>query len=220
MEGHRERLRKRFLSAGIKGFDDREALELMLTFALPRVDTRSVSVALMEKFGSLDNIFRQPPATLMTVQGVGESAAVLLCLTHQMQVLAAAPSRKTVITGPESVSAYLRKRLGTQRKERFTALLLNSANELIAEVDLEFGTVNRTQVYPRNLVEKVITHNASGVILVHNHPGGRLEASREDIALTGKLAKLGTEMDFRVLDHFIVTEDAVLSLRSSGLIES
>jgi DNA repair protein RadC len=110
------------------------------------------------------------------------------------------------------VADYLRQRLGSLRRERFSALLLNSSNELIAEVDLEFGTVNRTQVYPRNLVEKVIAHSASGVILVHNHPGGRLEPSREDIALTRKLTKLGEEMDFRVLDHFIVTDEAVRAI--------
>ncbi len=131
---------------------------------------------------------------------------------HQLVSLAEFPGEKITITGPEQVGDYLRQRLGSLRRERFSALLLNSSNELIAEVDLEFGTVNRTQVYPRNLVEKVIAHSASGVILVHNHPGGRLEPSREDIALTRKLTKLGEEMDFRVLDHFIVTDEAVRAI--------
>lgn len=212
MEGHRKRLRERYLRAGIRGFNDREALELLLTYAFARKDTRELSEELLKTYGSLSNILKQSPASLQTVKGIGESAAVLLSLINQLITLSETPEKRIVITGPEQVADYLKQRLGTLRKERFSALLLNSANELIAEVDLEFGTVNRTQVYPRNLVEKVIAHSASGVILVHNHPGGRLEPSREDIALTRKLTRLGEEMDFRVLDHFIVTESSVRAI--------
>lgn len=212
MEGHRQRLRDRYMRAGIKGFTEREVLELTLTYALPRKDTRDISEDLLKTFGSLRNVLRQPPSSLTKVKGVGQATAVLLSLLHHVVSLAEFPGKNITITGPEQVADYLRQRLGSLRRERFSALLLNSSNELIAEVDLEFGTVNRTQVYPRNLVEKVIAHSASGVILVHNHPGGRLEPSREDIALTRKLAKLGEEMDFRVLDHFIVTDEAVRAI--------
>lgn len=216
MEGHRKRLRERFLRAGKKGFTEREALELLLTYAIHRKDTRDESEALLKQFGSLSNTLRQSPDALQAVKGIGPATAVLISLISQITVLSETPAKKVAITSPDQVTEYLRKRLGSQRRERFCALLLNSSNELLAEVDLEFGTVNRTQVYPRNLVEKVIAHSASGVILVHNHPGGRLEPSREDIALTRKLTRLGEEMDFRVLDHFIVTEKDVLSLKQSG----
>lgn len=212
MEGHRKRLRERYLRAGVRGFTQREALELLLTYAHPRRDTRELSQLLLETFGSLRNVLRQSPASLKAVEGMGESAAVLLSLASQLPVMAEEPCGRLRISGPEQVAEYLRKRLGGLRRERFCALLLDSSNELIAEVDLEFGTVNRTQVYPRNLVEKIIAHSATGVILVHNHPGGRLEPSREDIALTRKLTALGKEMDFRVLDHFIVTESDVRAI--------
>jgi DNA repair protein RadC len=219
MEGHRERLRQRFLRAGIKGFTEREALELLLTYAAPRKDMRVLSEKLLDRFGSLKNILNQPPSSLMLVDGLGESAATLISLFVQLSAMSESPDDREKITGPDQVSDYLRKRLGTLRKERFSALLLDSSNALLAEVDLEYGTVNRTQVYPRNLVEKVIAHSAAGVILVHNHPGGRLEASREDMALTKKLVRLGEDMDFRILDHFIVTEKDVISLKAIGLFD-
>ncbi|HRW77663.1 MAG TPA: DNA repair protein RadC [Candidatus Sabulitectum sp.] len=212
MEGHRKRLRERYLRAGARGFTQREALELLLTYALPRRDTRELSQKLLDTYGSLKNVLRQSPASLQSVDGMGETAAVLLSLASQLPVMAEEPGNRLKISGPEQVADYLRKRLGGLRRERFCALLLDSSNELIAEVDLEFGMVNRTQVYPRNLVEKIIAHSATGVILVHNHPGGRLEPSREDIALTRKLTALGKEMDFRVLDHFIVTESDVRAI--------
>jgi DNA repair protein RadC len=219
VEGHRERLRKRFLRAGIKGFTDREALELLLTYAVPRKDTRNLSEELLDRFGSLKSILRQSPANLMTVKGIGESAATLLSLFSQLNAMSETPAEKTKITGPDEVADYLKKRLGTLRKERFSAILLNSANTLLAEVDLEYGTVNRTQVYPRNLVEKVIAHGAAGVILVHNHPGGRTDPSLEDMTLTKKLVKLAEEMDFKILDHFIVTDSDIVSLRTMGLFD-
>ncbi len=219
MEGHRKRLKQRFLRAGIKGFTDREALELLLTYAAPRKDTRKLSENLLEKFGSLKNILNQPPSSLMSVDGIGESAATLINLFSQLAARSESPEEKIKITGPDEVAEYLKKRLGSQRKERFSALLLSSSNSLLAEVDLEYGTVNRTQVYPRNLVEKVIAHSAAGVILVHNHPGGKTDPSREDIALTRKLIKLGEDMDFRILDHFIVTEDEIISLKAVGLLD-
>ena len=220
MEGHRKRLRQRFLRAGIKGFTDREALELLLTYAAPRKDMRKLSEELITRFGSLKNILNQPPSSLMSVDDIGESTATLISLFSQLGAMSECPVEKTKITGPEEVSDYLRKRLGTLRKERFSALLLDSSNSLLAEVDLEYGTVNRTQVYPRNLVEKVIAHSAAGVILVHNHPGGKTDPSREDLALTKKLIKLGADMDFRILDHFIVTDKDIISLKALGLLDN
>ena len=219
MEGHRKRLIERFLKAGIKGFTDREALELLLTYAIPRKDLRNLSEELLAKFGSLKNILKQSPSNLMLVNGIGQSAAALISLFSQLNAISESPAYKTKITGPEEVADYLKKRLGSQRRERFSAILLNSSNSLLAEVDLEYGTVNRTQVYPRNLVEKVIAHSAAGVILVHNHPGGRTDPSREDLSLTKKLIKLGEEMDFRILDHFIVTENEIISLKAMGLLD-
>ncbi len=216
--GHRDRLRKRFLKAGIKGFTDREALELFLTFAITHKDTRSLSEELLKKFGSLKNVFQQPPSSLMSVKGIGESTATLISLYFQLQAITEAPKDRIKITGPDEVAEYLKKRLGTQRRERFSAILLNSANNLLAEVDLEYGTVNRTQVYPRNLVEKVIAHSAAAVILVHNHPGGSTDPSREDLILTKKLIKLGEDMDFTILDHFIVTDSEIVSMKAMGLL--
>ncbi len=219
MEGHRERLRNRLLRAGIRGFTEKEALELLLTYALPRRDTGLLARTLLERFGSLDNTLRQSPDNLMTVDGLGPSGAVLLNLVYSLAAVSLEPGRgKVRITGPEVVRNYLTARLGKQRRERFCAFLLDQDNLLLAEAELEFGTVDRATVHPRNLVEKVIAHNATGVILVHNHPGGRTEASPQDLTLTRSLSRLGDELGFRVLDHFIVTDSGVVSLREKGLL--
>lgn len=214
--GHRDRLRQRFLRAGIRGFTDREALELLLTFARPRIDTRSLSERLIGEFGSLRSVLSQPPEMISRVPGAGDSVSVLLGLVPALAAHAIRPGEMQVLDSAGAVRQYLRERLGLMRRERLVALLLDSSGRLLAEKDLEFGTVDRASVHPRNLLEKVIATNATGVILVHNHPGGRAEPSSEDLALTSRLQELGKSLGFRVLDHFIVTEEATVSLRELG----
>ncbi|OPL17990.1 MAG: hypothetical protein AVO35_07460 [Candidatus Aegiribacteria sp. MLS_C] len=217
-EGHRERLRRRYLQGGIKAFSDRDALELLLSYAIPRRDTRELAHGLLKRFGSLRSVLSQPPAMLGTVPGMGEAASVLLNLVTAVSSRALRPvAGAMVIDSPEVVREYLLSELGALRRERLMALLLDSGNRLLAECVLEYGTVDRASVHPRNLLEKVIATGATAVILVHNHPGGALRASREDVELTRKLEELGRSLGFRVLDHIIVAEGETLSLREEGL---
>lgn len=220
-EGHRARLRERFLRAGLRGFDDLELLELLLTYAIPRRDTRGIAASMLERFGTLRSVFSQPPDMLRTCPEVGRAASAFVSMLGQVQGrLLEPPGGSVVLDSASGVKDYLRARMGDRRKETLAALLLDSGGRLLSEAVLEYGTVDRASVHPRNLVEKVICTNATAVVLVHNHPGGRLEASREDRALTARLDELGRSLGFRVLDHFIVTSNGVLSLREQGLMGS
>jgi DNA repair protein RadC len=153
---------------------------------------------------------------LQRVPGAGPSVSVLLGLVPALAAHAIRPGEMKVLDSAGAVRQYLRERLGLLRRERLVALLLDSSGRLLAEKDLEYGTVDRASVHPRNLLEKVVATNATAVILVHNHPGGRAEPSAEDLALTARLQELGKSLGFRVLDHFIVTEEAAISLRELG----
>lgn len=220
-EGHRKRLRERYEKGGIRAFSERDALELLLTYAIPRRDVKAVAGALLEEFGSLQSVLSQPPSMLRRVEGVGPSASVLVNLASSITTLSLSlPKRLQVMDSPGKVKEYLEVRMGTLRKESLVALLLDSRNRLIAECTLEYGTVDRSQVHPRNLVEKVISTGATGVILVHNHPGGVKRASSEDITLTNRIGELGNTLGFRLLDHLIVASGETLSLREEGLINT
>ena len=219
-KGHRERLRQRFLEAGIKGFSDRDALELLLTYAIQRKDTKETAAILIEKFGSLRSVLNQPPSMLQTVPGIGPAASVLLNLATSITTRSFRLKKGTqVIDSPEKVRKYLEMKMSALRKERLIALLLDSSNRLITECILEFGTVDKAAVHPRNLLEKVIATGATGVILVHNHPGGANRASQEDIRLTRNLRDLGKSLGFRLLDHMIVADGETLSLREEGVFD-
>ncbi len=153
---------------------------------------------------------------LQTVAGVGPSVCALVGLVPALGARALRPAAGRILDSAGVVREYLRNRLALERKEKLVALLLDSSGRLLAEKDLEFGTVDRASVHPRNLVEKIISANATAVILVHNHPGGRAEPSSEDLALTSRLQELGRTLGFRVLDHFIVTGEGTASLRELG----
>ncbi len=174
------------------------------------------AAALLERFGSLASVLSQPPDMLASVPGVGRASSVLLALVPQLAAMALRPRRGERLDSPESVREYIRSSLGLQRRERLLALFLDSSGRLLAERELEHGTVDRASVHPRNLVEKIVAINATGVILVHNHPGGRPEPSSEDIALTARLCELGRSLGFKVLDHLIATDAGVTSLRERG----
>ena len=217
--GHRERLRRRYMQAGLAGFSDREALELLLFYAIPRRDTKAIAVRLLSEFGSLAQVLRQPPELLARVEGIGPSASILLSMVCHLASRAKRPVEGTqVLKSPDAVREYLRSSLGAQRRERLIALLLDSSNRLLATKVVDYGTVNQASVYPRNLVEKVVSTGATAVILVHNHPGGRLEPSRRDVELTERMRELGRSLDFEVLDHLVVTDRGTVSLRETGRI--
>ena len=217
-EGHRKRLRDRYLSGGIRGFSRRDALELLLTYAVPRKDTKEIAHRLLDKFGSLQAVLKQSPSMLQTVEGIGPAASVLINMVTSITAMSLKPGKGTeIMDSPLKVKKYLETMMGTLRKEKLIALLLDSSNRLISECILEFGTVDRAAVHPRNLLEKIIATGATAVILVHNHPGGAKKASQEDINLTRRLNDLGKSLGFRVLDHMIVADGETLSLREEGL---
>jgi DNA repair protein RadC len=219
-EGHRDRLRKRYLLGGIRGFSETDALELLLTYALPRIDVKPLARCLLDRFGSLRMVLSQSPVMLRTVTGIGPAASVLLSLVPAVTALSLRPVEgRLVVDGPSAVRDYLAARMGTLRREALIALLLDSTNTLIAECPLEFGTVDRASVHPRNLLEKIIATGATGVILVHNHPGGAAKASQEDINMTRRIRELGESLGFRLLDHMIVAAGGTLSLKEEGILD-
>ncbi len=223
-EGHRNRLRERYLRGGPRSLSDRDMLELLLTYAIPRRDVKQLARELLSEFGSLRGVLSQPPDMLTRVEGIGPASSVLLSLVHWTADRAARERDGEVrFTSPSSVREYIERHVSPGmtglRRERLEALLLDSMNRLIATGELEYGTVDRATVHPRNLVEKVIATGATGVILVHNHPGGSPGASREDAAITRRLGELGRELGFRVLDHLIVADGRVTSLLEEGLLD-
>lgn len=215
--GHRRRLRER-MDSGPRALADHELLELLLTYALPRRDTKPLAKELITRFGSLGDALLADPGRITEIPGLGEGAAIFWRVMHECRArMACRPmTRREKFTSPEQVRDMVCARLGHLTKEEFWIILVDNQNRLLRFERVFQGTVDQTAAYPREIIELALRHHASGLILVHNHPGGDPSASSQDLALTESLGRLATELGLRLLDHIIVTGQTFSSLRSQG----
>ena len=114
--------------------------------------------------------------------------------------------------------SHFHERLCDYRREVFLALLLDSKNRLIREVQISEGSLNASIVHPREVFAPVLRESAAAILFVHNHPSGDPTPSREDIEITKRLKQVGDLMGVRVLDHIIVGNGDYVSLADRGLL--
>jgi len=217
-KGHRERLRERFAKHGLTGFHDYEVLELLLTYAIPRVDVKPLGKALLKEFGTLAGVFDATVQERTQVAGIGEKAAVFLSLIRNVEIryLASDLPGKSVFDRPDKVKAHLRFLVQGRGMECFGAVFTDQQHRHLATEIMFEGTVDRTAVYPRNLMKRALVLDAKGLILFHNHPGGTPRASQEDIDLTQTMVNAGGPLDIKILDHFLLAGKEILSFKEKG----
>ena len=216
--GHRERLRNRFLREGLGGFAPHETLELLLTYAIPRVDTNPIAHQLMERFGTLDRVLEASPEELKQVPGMGESAATLLSMLlplfkkYQEQKLI--PRR--LLNTYEDLCAYCHSLFLGAGTEQFYLLCLDAKLKLLSARLLSSGTPSEVSVSPRRIVQELVRQNAVGAVLAHNHPSGSVLPSQEDVNLTRDVQALLEGMGIRLYDHVIISAGADYSFFRNG----
>ena len=219
---HRKRLRQRFRLTGFEGFRDYEALELLLTYAIPRRDVKPLAKALVKRFGSIKGVLDATEEELCSVKGVKENSATFVLALKGAAVL----YRRCALSGGQKVSStgelldYLDTAMGGLRDEQFRVVFLNSQNEVIADEVLGEGTINQSAVYPRKVIERALLNKAAGLILVHNHPGGSVKPSPQDIRLTKDLVRLARGLELPVHDHLIVSRGEYFSFLEQGMLSA
>ena len=220
-DGHREKMRQRFLKSGLEGYADHEALELLLYYALPRKDTNPIAHALMERYGSLAAVLNAPVEDLKAVEGIGESAAILLKLVPQITKKAriAEVEKETVLSTVSRVGAYLLERYEGETHEVIYQLCLDRKGRLLACKRLHEGSVSGAELDVRRIMENAILTKASGVILAHNHPSGIALPSAEDIAATTRAKEALKTIAVELVDHIIVADGDFVSMERSGYLQ-
>jgi DNA repair protein RadC len=221
VDGHRLRLRERFLSAGPEALADHEMLEIVL-FALPRRDTKPLARALLSRFGSFAGVIAAPIPDLLSVEGIGEAAVAALKSVHAaaLRLMRAEVIDQPVLNNWDRLLAYLGAELSRERVEQFRVLFLDNRNRLLADEAQQRGTVNHTPVYPREVAKRALELHATALILVHNHPSGDPTPSRDDIAMTEQIRTAAAALSIVLHDHIIVGNGRWLSFRKEGLLPS
>ncbi|MCF8030515.1 MAG: DNA repair protein RadC [Desulfohalobiaceae bacterium] len=219
--GHRSRLRERFRKYGSR-MEDYEILELLLTYALPRQDTKSLAKELLDRCGNLKGVLAADPHELRELPGFGPGLECFWAVWREFwaRLEEQELTPRTRVDSPERVAEAARRRLGFEAVESLWAAMLDNKNRLIAFHELRQGSVDHVSIQPREVLSPALEYKASGLILVHNHPGGDPSPSGQDLELTRRVQNVAAELGIRVLDHLIVAEETHHSLRGEGLLPS
>lgn len=219
-DGHRERMKNRFLEQGLDGFDDHNVLELLLFYALPRQDTNPIAHELINRFGTLDAVFSAPAEQLQEVSGVGSSVAALIKLipeiSRRCELVKNRP--ETIIDSSEKAGAYLVPLFMNERDEVVYVICLDAKGKLLCCKELFRGVPNTTSISLRKIAELVLSKGASAVIISHNHTSGIAIPSMEDERTTALIKDTLLRLGVELKDHIIVAGDDFVSMADSGIL--
>ena len=217
-DGHRQRLKQRFLESGLDGFTQIQALELLLFYCIPRRDTNPIAHALLDRFGSLSQVLEAPAEELCKVPGIGENAAMLLRLTTEMgrYYLVNRSNQNTILNTIEKCAAYLQSFFFGRRNETVFLLCLDAKCKVLCCREVGEGSVNSASISVRKIVETALAANATTVVLAHNHPSGIAIPSPEDIQTTRRIAAALRAVEVVLADHVVVADDDYVSMVQSG----
>ena len=218
--GHRDRLRRRLISAGPDSLADYELLEVLLFGGIPRRDVKPLAKTLLAEFGSLGAVLAAEPKALELRGGLKTNAIAALkaAAATAHRLLREEAAEQPVIGSWHRLLDYLGAAMKFERAEQFRLLYLDRKNKLIADEVQQHGTIDHAPVYPREVVKRALDLGASAVILVHNHPSGDPTPSEADIAMTRDVKRALATVDIDLFDHVIVAKNGNESLRSRGLI--
>ncbi len=217
--GHRARLRSRLL-ADADGLADYELVEYLLALAVPRRDTKPLAKALLREFGSLAQLVSADPESLRRVDGLGDTgiAALKIVQATGLRMLKGGFRDKPLLSSWDALLDWLRADMGPIDVERVRVLYLNSRNMLIRDELASEGSIDQSAIYVREIVKRALDLGASAIIIVHNHPSGSPEPSRQDIAITREIADVGARLGIALHDHIIIAGSGYRSFRALGLL--
>lgn len=219
-EGHRLRMRQRFMENGLENFQDHEVLEFLLFYCVPRKNTNEMAHTILNEFKSLSNLFEAHPQDICRRCKVSENTAIFLSLFAPLARRYAMDKgrEKTVISSSSQAGEYAISLFIGKRYENFYVLCLDSQNKVNYADCVHQGTINEAAVYPRLILEAVLKHQASSVVLAHNHPGGSLRPSSADLEVTKQIIAALRPIAVQVIDHIIVGEQKYFSFAENGLL--
>ncbi len=215
-----ERPREKLLQRGPRALSDAELLAILIRAGTGKYTALDLARKMLTQERNLRAIAGKTAQELMRMKGVGEAKAVEMLAAFEIgrRLQGTKEEEKIVIRSPEDVAQFMIPRLRDRTKEVFVVLVLDSKNGLKHEVELSEGTLNASLVHPREVFKVAIDHLAASIIVVHNHPSGNREPSREDIDITKQLVESGKIVGIPLHDHVIVAGDGYTSFAERGIL--
>lgn len=222
-EGHRNRLKTRFLESGLDSFQPHNILELLLFYSIPRKDTNDIAHELIEKFGSLSAVFDANIEDLVQVNYITENSATLIKLIPAISraYLMDKSAHIKKISNADIVKEYLHSLYYGEKNEIVYVLFLNNNMDLLGHQKIHEGSVNSSYIDARKVMEHIVKLNASMIIIAHNHPNGSALPSMNDIETTGQLMTIFQPFNIPIIEHFVVSEyECYPIIRNTGSLKA
>lgn len=215
-----EKPREKLINNGANSLSDAELLAIFLRTGVQGCNVVELAKQLLNSFGSISAIYNASQHDFCKMHGLGMAKYVQLqaCLEMTKRFLAEDLKQGKTLTSSQLSKDYLISELRNEQQEVFAALFLNNQHQVIQFERLFNGTINAATVYPRVVLEKALKHQASAIILAHNHPSGCLKASQADIDITHQLKQALALVEISVLDHMIIAGNHCLSFAEQGLL--
>lgn len=219
--GHRQRMRERFLNNGLSSFEKHEVLELLLYYCVPRMDTNEIAHRLIDRFKTVGRVLQATPEELMSVEGVGENTATYLALLNEsMRYVGVERSMEMeYMTSVEAYTRYMKELFVGMNKEMVYMLCLDAKRMVIGHYLVSEGSVISASIPTRTVMSKALSCNAVYVVLAHNHPGGLAIPSDEDEETTAYIEMMLRGIDVILLDHIVVSDNDYISLKNKAVVQ-
>lgn len=219
-QGHRERVKQRFLKHNLDVFEEHQILELLLFYGLPRADTNPIAHELLERFGTIAGVCDAPIEELTKTKGITQNVAILLKLIPQLSrhYINTQTSDKERIYDTDSAMRIISPQFIGRKNEMVVLVLLDSKGRVLYCGIVTEGNVNTVPLYIRKIITLAATYNAAEAIIAHNHPSGNVMPSPGDIIATRKLNAAMETIDVHLQDHIIFGYPDCLSMKDCGLL--
>ena len=218
-QGHRARLRKKFLDGQLAEY---EILELLLAYVIPRRDVRALSRQLYKKYGNIHSLMSAPMDDLIKNDGIKENTATFFKLIHKITEMEykLVLDEKPIFYNYNKLTNYCKLILADKQVEEFHAFYLDGEHRLILDEKHSSGTVDWAAVYIREIVKKALDLNARSIVMVHNHPTPGVAFSSQDIEITKELEIALDKLGIKLYDHLLVSGDIIYSARNMRLLDN
>lgn len=217
-----DRPREKLLSKGSEALSTSELLAILINNGTK--DKSAVDLAkelLSEVHNDLQKLGALSVMELLKlkIKGLGEAKAVTIAAAMELGIRRdVLEKKKVIIVSSKDIADYLRAQFQYKSHELFTVVFLNRANKVLHHEIISEGGITGTVADPRVILKKALEHNATSIILSHNHPSGSLKPSRQDEEITSKLKEAGRYMDIQVIDHIIVSDEGYYSFADEGIL--
>jgi len=216
-----EQPREKLINKGVSFLSTSELIAILLRTGTKRNSALDIATSIVNQYDfDLSDLHHLTIEELCQIDGIGESKACQLLAAIELGKRVKQPSviRKTKITSPSDIVNYFSAELSALNVEKFIVVLLNTKNEIINWEIISIGSLNASIVHPREVFNRAIKRSASSILVIHNHPSGHVDPSREDISITERLSEVGKIVGIPLVDHIIIGKGRHYSFKEENLL--